>query len=162
MITIHSQSSLRPARLGDLELLFAWRQDREIMKYLTAAPKRPTWTEHWEWWKSRQDRLDWMVVIDDGEVERSVGTVHYNLATGEIGLIIGEKTLWGQNVGYWALKVVLGDIQVRKDVEKHKVWAQIHWENVHSQGLFTRLGFEQVERTDKKLAPGHEEWVLKE
>ena len=54
--------TLRDVTERDLPLLLAWRQDREVMRYLPSAPTRMSWEVEWAWWVGRRNRLDRMVV----------------------------------------------------------------------------------------------------
>ena len=127
---------LVPMKFDDLPLLLAWRQDREVMSYLPSAPVSPTWENHTAWWRGRKDRSDWMVILSslDGS-NRPVGTTHYNWDTGEVGILIGEKVLWGKGVGREALRKTLDWIGAKN------CWAVIHPDNIASQRVFGNNGF---------------------
>ena len=142
---------LRGVELRDLDLLLAWRQDRAIMRYLPSAAELPEWGQHWEWWRTQafkdpRDRHQ-MVVYHWGYTTldstnaygRRVGVVHYDKPTGEVGLIIGEKTLWGQGVGHIALGKLLRIM--RSLPAPTPIWAVVHPENTASRRLFESLNF---------------------
>jgi len=143
--------TLIPAEPEHLELLFAWRQDRELMRFLPTFPEHLTWEEHWEWWINRENRLDWMISMLGQTYEvRYVGTVHYNAITHEIGIIVGEKTMQGQGVARKALRHALGRIP--------HLWciAVIHPDNIASQRVFASVGFK---KTDEDARNGQEKWM---
>ena len=99
---------LRELKKSDLELLLAWAHISEIWEYLPTSRRgeKLTWEKHFQWWTNRQNRIDWMIIYDG----RSVGVVHVcNLDTDypEIGLYIGEVTLWGKGIGKKALELAL-------------------------------------------------------
>jgi len=142
--------SLRAPNGSDLPLLLAWRQDPEIMQYLPSAPKRPTWEDQVKFWKSaislgyfRQMVHLTLPDMVDGHLSRPVGEVHYYRNQGEIGLLIGEKALWGQGVGRIALRKYIEDLQKGEFLPEQELWAMIHPRNLRSQRLFMSLGFEE-------------------
>src|SRR3990172_6795651 len=100
---------LRPVDEGDQPLLLAWRQDREVMRHLPSAPREPTWEMQWKWWSGRKDRDDWMIIVpgDGSAPARPVGTVHYDRAAHELGIIIGEKSTWGKGLATEVLRKVV-------------------------------------------------------
>ena len=141
------QVSLRRLGNRDLELVLAWRNDHEVMRYLPTAQPPLRWEDHFEWFQRYQHlkaHLHWIVVYADGATRpRSVGVVHYNLVTWEIGLLIGEKTLWGQGVGRISLEKALRDLVDPWD-QLDRPWAVVHPENLASRRLFEGLNFVEV------------------
>lgn len=143
---------LRMVLSTDLPLLLAWRSDREIMQYLPSAKIRPTWDEQMVWWNTRLSTVQyWMAEIETFlkgrtipqriRAWRPVGDVHYDGATGEIGLIVGEKSLWRLGVGEAMLRLALDAIDDTPSQTRRNIWALIHSKNVASQRLFSGMGF---------------------
>ena len=131
--------SLRLLESSDLELLLAWAHVKRIWEYLPTSRKGEylTWEDHYKWWVSRENREDWMIRVDG----RSVGTIIIHLKSGEIGIYIGEVSLWGKGVGYKSLKLgVARMIALGFEV----IWAAIHPENIASVKLFTGMMFKKV------------------
>jgi len=131
--------SLRKVKSSDLELLLAWAHVKMIWEYLPTSREGEylTWENHYEWWVSRENREDWMIMVDG----RSVGTIIIHLKSSEIGIYIGEVTLWGKRVGSKALK--LGILRMMA-LGFEMIWAAIHPENIASVKLFTGLGFKKA------------------
>jgi RimJ/RimL family protein N-acetyltransferase len=77
------------------------------------------------------------------DFSRIIGTTHFNMATGEVGLLIGEKGLWGAGLSKAALSLTLRKVfrSTYKLLTPPGVWAVIHPENVASAHLFESLGF---------------------
>lgn len=149
---------LRELNETDLPLLLAWAYIKEIWTYLPTSRQNEnlTWEQHFKWWLERKNRRDWMIQVeDDTPGPRSVGVVHvdYHRRPPEVGLYIGEISLWGHGVGGSTLKKVIG----RVIEENYRVIsAVIHPKNRRSIRLFTSLGFE-------KAGPGREgqdEYIL--
>ena len=137
---------LRPLMAEDLPLLLAWRQDSEVMRHMPSAPEAPAWEDQVATWKdSRGVAGTWryMVLVegDQGDPlqERPVGTTHLHM-DGEVGVIIGEKQLWGQGVASAALRETLLVREVFGQ-DRGRPWAVIHPDNKRSRRLFEGLGF---------------------
>jgi len=136
--------SLRKVRSWDLPLMLAWANNSKIWEYLPTSRKGEnlTWEDHYSWWRSRTgDRQDWMIMVRwEGFSYRPVGVVHVTELQSEVpevGLYIGETTLWGQGIGKEALRLLLSGFRNSRP----KVRAVIHPHNKRSVALFTGLGF---------------------
>ena len=145
------QVYLRKVEEADLELLLAWAHIPEIWKYLptTRQKEKLLWWDHWRWWKHREDRIEYMITVNDGLTgRRRVGVVHYVIVDPfpEVGLYIGETTLWGEQVGKDALMMLLEKLAPPMYL---KVRAVIHPKNKRSIRLFTGLGFHKIEKGRK-------------
>ena len=145
--------TLRDVTERDLPLLLAWRQDREVMRYLPSAPTRMSWEVEWAWWVGRRNRLDRMVVGEYWRTSapdyypdppgrtatRPIGVVHYDRETGEVGILMGERSLWGLGLGKQALGMLLEEL-----VGEPRIWALVHPANEASLALFQHAGFKLV------------------
>ena len=136
--------TLRSLGSSDLPLMLAWAWIPQIWEYMPTSRKGENlkWEDHWTWFRKGAyfgNRLDWMITVQ----ERGVGVIHATLDTEypEIGLYIGEVSLWGQGVGKRALEIVMGKLSTFG----HKTTqAVIHPRNKRSIKLFTSLGFKEV------------------
>ncbi len=135
--------TLRRARRSDLPLLFAWRQNAEVVRWLPSFTP-VTWEQHVAWWRARHNRTDYMVLLWSGNQARPVGTVHaLDLDhTPEVGIVLGDTSAWGKGVGKLALALLLLRPEVRRCNEW--VYALIHPDNVASQHVFVANGFRKV------------------
>jgi len=140
------RATLRKAKEADLELMLAWAQVPQYWQYLPSSRKgeRLVWESHYSWWKSREDRVDWIIIYDDKQTRpRAVGVVHVaNLDTvhPEVGLYIADEDIWGRSIGRGALELVLDKSKKVYD----RLWAVIHPDNKRSIRLFTGLGFKEI------------------
>ncbi|GGK14450.1 N-acetyltransferase [Deinococcus malanensis] len=88
---------------------------------------------------TQADFRRWGVTLD----ARLVGYVDLaNLSTlsGELGVAIGERSLWGQGVARRACELLL---QEAWELGLHTVTAEVHRPNMRSHALMRRLGFQQ-------------------
>ena len=137
---------LREAREGDLELMLAWARVPQYWQYLPTSRKgeRLGWENHYSWWKSRENRVDWMIIYNDRQTRpRAVGVVHIaDLDTihPEVGLYVADEDIWGRDIGREALELVLDKSRKVYD----RLWAVIHPNNKRSVCLFIGLGFREI------------------
>jgi len=139
--------SLREAEERDLELLFAWNSHPQVTRFFPSRPPVLTWEMHYAWWQTRRHRMDWVVLYDDGRTRpRAVGVVHIrdlNTPGPEIGLYIGDVTIWGRGIGKRALELAM---EWAWGHGVRRLQAVIHPRNRRSHPLFLSLGFVRIGR----------------
>lgn len=128
---------LRPVFKDDWPLLFAWRQDREVMALLPSAPKHPTWEVHQAFWDALPGSAQYYMVIHE---RRPIGVVHMR-DDHEVGIIIGEKDLWGRGYGGEAVRQLLQRLSSYGPNQGMRVHALVHPDNAASIRLFEENGF---------------------
>ena len=124
------------------------------MQYLPTPPERPTWEEHEEWFLKEMPKAHVYAVV--AYKERPVGTFHCN-QDGEIGIIIGEKSLWGRGIASDVLEAALVGLKALPATQDLKLYAVIHPENIASQHVFASNVFV---KSGREARNGQEEWVL--
>ena len=139
--------NLREITYEDLSIMLAWAWIPEIWKYMPTSREgeRLLWEEHLKWFRSRKNRIDWLVILNnlDGPIssKRPVGEIHVcddESGIPEIGMYLGEVGIWGKGVGGLALGLAIDQLVI---LNYGKVRAQIHPENVISKALFMKKGF---------------------
>ena len=127
--------SIREAKEEDLELMMAWRSTPAVYCGFIKQRRPLTWEEHYNWWKKRKYRKDWIICLDG----RSIGVVALSelCYVPSINIYIGETTVWGQGLGRQALALALSET-------KGKVRAYILNENKGSQRMFESIGFRKA------------------
>jgi ribosomal-protein-alanine N-acetyltransferase len=140
---ILSRDSLRltPVTEDDYELLMAWRSHPDVYKHFSQQSGPLVWEEHYRFWNSRQDRIDWIINYNDGIRDRKVGSINVaslSSESPEIGIFIGEVTLMGKGIGKAALGLVLEWLE-REGYDR--ACAHISKQNTTSQRLFSSHGF---------------------
>jgi len=134
---------LRPATIHDLELLMAWRSHPEVYRHFSVQNRPLHWDEHYKFWTTRKNRLDWIIYYTDDTGTRKVGSVnitHLSDEVPEIGVFIGEVTLMGRGIGKQSVKMALNWLRSNG---YSRVLAHISKANNRSQRLFASLGFIQ-------------------
>ena len=103
---------LRNATKDDMVLVLSWRNNPLIWEgtYTQRAPI--SWEEHRAWWESRQDHHA-LIIVYEG---RDVGILNISPLqywSPEIGIIIGEVSLWNKGIGTEAFALGCEWLRVR-------------------------------------------------
>ncbi|MFO7742417.1 MAG: GNAT family N-acetyltransferase [Anaerolineae bacterium] len=101
MILRAERVTLRPMREKDAKLIVEWRNDPAIRKWLF-SDRTLTVESHLEWFRRpKPDRLDYVICLR--EARRPIGTVSFTRiepqeATAEVGILLGDRTQWGEGL----------------------------------------------------------------
>lgn len=152
-LVMPSRVRLREAIDDDLELLMAWRSNPLVFRHFFRQSEPLKWEEHLRWWQSRRCRKDWIIALEDDGRERFVGSVNaarLDSDSPEVGVFVGEVTLWGRGVGRKAVALA---VEYLREWGYKKAWALIAEGNVASFKLFEAVGF-------RRIGEGHKgEWI---
>jgi len=100
---------LRDANDSDLPLLLAWRNNPLIWEGTYTQRDPLLWEDHVTWWKKKLSNHRSFMVLFVNETEiRPVGVLHISPLdywSPEIGIIIGEVSLWDTGVGTEAFRL---------------------------------------------------------
>jgi RimJ/RimL family protein N-acetyltransferase len=138
---------LRAAEREDVPRFHAWLNDNEVNQYLSltlpfslAAEER--WFENME----RQPAAEHVLVIEirEGDGWKPIGNislmdVNSINRTAEVGLFIGEKSLWSQGYGSEALALMLK--HAFETVNLHRVWLRVFEHNPRGIRAYEKVGF---------------------
>jgi len=98
---------LREAVKGDLTLILSWRNNPDVYQGFYCQKSPITWDEHCNWWASRYNWKEFIVVLYEDYIMRPIGVVTLGQLdhwSPEIGYYIGETSLWGKGYGREAVK----------------------------------------------------------
>ena len=147
---------MRPMRVRDIDLLWAWRHIPEVITYLPSTPRPLAWEHHEEWFLQAMmgqgtNRLDRIAVLGDVDTGRIVAHVHAaDLQSGkgvpEIGVVVGAVDLWHKGIGTHAVRYL---IALLKERQYPACVALIHPANHTSRLMFERLGFVDTGETGR-------------
>ena len=154
---------LRPLTLADASPAYVgWLNDPEVNKYLESRHVRHTLEGTADFVRSRiEDPNALFLGVFLNEGDRHVGNVKLEPIDrrnhrAEIGILLGEKSLWGQNYASEALGLV---VRIGFDrLGLHKLTAGCYGNNVASMRAFLKAGFE-VEGTRVSHYRFAGEWV---
>jgi RimJ/RimL family protein N-acetyltransferase len=150
---IHGElTTLRAIERPDLDALWRWYNDAEVMYY---------WAEPYKT-MSREDldarygaglsastgRMHWLLITtrDEHGQGEPIGRIGYvdldrrNRHT-EIALAIGERDYWGRGYGSDALIAYLG--YLFHELNLHKVWLRVEAFNTRAQRAYEKCGFQR-------------------
>lgn len=132
---------LRPSEERDWPLTLAWRSHPLVYAGSYSQTKPLTWEEHTNWIKSRNKDWRHLIIIYD---DRPVGILNITQLDHwepEIGIYIGEVSLWGKGIGKEAVRLGLEYI---KSLGKESCHTTILKSNKRALGLAKSLGFKKV------------------
>ena len=141
---------LRRATEADLPLKLAWRNNPLISQGFYSQSKNGnliSWEEHTNWWKSRNNWQDMVVMLVEDYTERPIGFVSIGQTdhwSPEVGFFVGEISLWGTGIGKEAVRQAIEF--VREYAKSHAHITHLHTtvkkDNERSIRLLKSLGFE--------------------
>ena len=135
---------LREVTDNDMELILAWRSSPLVYQSLYSQRGPLTWEEHYKWWKSRYNWKRWIIQVNDNETTRDVGCVNFGQLDSwkpQVGIFIGEVTLWGKGIAKEALTLALEWLREQSYI---RIWTTILKDNFRSIKLFEGLGFKKI------------------
>lgn len=137
---------LRNAELRDAKLLFEWRNEEECRRNSFHSTEIP-FEEHQEWFRKKlQSKNSWIFIY---EIEgRPVGQARLDCQ--DEGWVISysiDKNYRMRGYGTDILKLV--EQWLKEKEKKYKLYAYVKEENIASQKIFEKLGYE------KKRYPDH-------
>jgi RimJ/RimL family protein N-acetyltransferase len=125
-----------------------WMQDEEITQYLESRWKSETEESIREYIQSANSShnnfLFGIFLKDGGEHigNIKIGSVNWIHRFGELGLILGNKKVWGK--GYATEAVKLATEYAFKELNLHKLIAGMYSTNVGSYKAFLKAGYREV------------------
>lgn len=135
---------LRDLMMNDLELVMAWRSHPDIYSCFHTQQEPLRWEEHYQWWTTRVNWKRWIIQVNDSSWTRDVGWLGISGLDSwypDVGILIGETTLWGRGVGKKALLMAIA--WLRKEGYQ-RARASILENNERSQRLFQSVGFKRI------------------
>lgn len=140
------------ATTDDLPLMMAWRSNPLIYAGFYSQKAPLTWDEHINWFQSRNKDWRTFIIIYEG---RKVGVVNLGQLdhwSSELGIFVGEVSLWGKGIGKQAVQLGLNYL---KGIGKEYCHTTILDNNKRSIRMFENLGFEFM----AKAREGESYWV---
>lgn len=138
--------TLRPLEMDDIETLYTWECDIELAIWSGWTPvvSLTAFRQKYEQRIANPERDLTMLAIQFED--RIVGFVQLAaIDTYEkralVGLVIGEKKLWGQGIGSTALRLLLDYAFTVRGLER--IAAEVYGFNQRSMRLMERVGFQK-------------------
>lgn len=110
--------------MDDAELFAEWLNDSEVVKYSEQRHKKHTQQSQLDYWLSSATAAPNCVytIYQDPEVGNPIGSVavridqHNDIA--DVGIMIGDKSVWGQGYGFEAWECVCNYLVVEKKIRR--------------------------------------------
>jgi UDP-2,4-diacetamido-2,4,6-trideoxy-beta-L-altropyranose hydrolase len=141
---------IRQATDDDLKMIMDWRSNPAIYRYFYHQNKPLVWEEHLNWWRERNNRIDWIIMLDKSGGAVPIGSVNctnLNTMSPEVGVFVGETDQWGKSIGKESVEIVLEWLALRG---YEAAQARIIVENERSRRLFEALGFVLTDSSQKE------------
>ncbi len=142
---------LRPLERGDLARCVAWFNDRDVT-YFLGRDGPLTLDEEGRWfanYKAKTDELIFAITIDGHHIGNvGLHVIDRTNRRADLGILIGEKSLWSRGFGTDTLRAVLR--YAFDELRLNKVSLDVIHYNDRAIRLYERLGFvrEGVKRED--------------
>lgn len=138
---------LRAVERDDLPRFVAWLNDPEVRRGLALSlPMSLAEEERWFEETLKQEPAARPLAIDaqEGDAWRHIGSCGFhNLdwrnRKAELGILIGEKSLWGRGYGQAAMRALLR--HGFETLNLHRVYLRVYEYNERGLRLYRRLGF---------------------
>lgn len=138
--------TLRPVEERDLQLLYSWMQDPELLRSINRTEKT-IWSSHIEWYKRMlQDESQIVFSIEEKQGGTLIGQcglrrIDYKSQKAELWIFIGEHEVRGQGFGCDAVKKLLRYAFEEKRL--NRVYLYVVDFNEGAKLFYEKLGFRQ-------------------
>ena len=136
--------TLRKPEPGDVEALFAQKNDREIAAMLCGFSKGYTRAELARWVEAHAaapNEALYMIVGKDERVLGHVGLyqIDHRVRSAELAIMLGDRSAWGKGIGEactrWALAFGFDELNL------HRIYLEVLESNERATQLYEKLGF---------------------
>jgi ribosomal-protein-alanine N-acetyltransferase len=138
---------LRRPEPKDVEQLYIYRNDEEVIKYLGGFSTGYAIQDLKEWIESHRKRTDEIIwIIADKEQDRCLGHVglykiDHRVRTAEFAILLGDKTSWGKGIGKQVSSAIIA--YGFRQLHLHRIQLEVLATNPRAKHLYDTLGFKQ-------------------
>lgn len=147
---------IRPLMMDDYEIVLNWSKDDDFCSANGWKKKRGA-EELYQWWhncvKNTSEDFIRMGIEYDGQLVGYVDLACIRDNTAELGIAIGESTLWGKGIGFNAAQCMM-DYALNLGITS--LDAETHETNHRSRRMLEKLGFEEISRIGTEEYMGRE------
>lgn len=144
---------LRPLEKSDAPLLASWMNDHEVTQYLLRyLPVSITEEEEWIAGLCKNDTTSivWGIGIDSSLVGVvGLHRIDHRVGTSVLGILLGDKTRWGQ--GYGAEAILLVVRYAFDMLNLQKVSLKVHATNKRARACYAKCGFREEGRLKRDV-----------
>jgi len=153
--------TLRPLHIDDYEAVLNWSKDE---KFCIA--------NEWETNRNEEELYRWWVHCVDNKAEDFIRLgIEFNEkligyadlaniegSTAEIGIAIGDSSLWGKGIGYYSTLSLMNYAASKLGITDFI--AETHETNIRSQKMLQKLGFKESSRIGTEKYMGEESQLI--
>ena len=123
MILMTRNLIMRPHKIEEAHIFAEWLNDPEVVKFSEQRHKKHTVLSQRDYWMSKATtEPDIYYVIDYATNNRPIGsisaTIDLNNQIANVGIIIGDKSVWGNGYGYEAWECFCNYLFIEKKIRK--------------------------------------------
>lgn len=138
--------TLRPLEMDDIEILYTWERDIELAIWSGWTPLVSSVAFRQKYERritNPEGDLTMLGVQFEGRIVGFVQLAEINTyeKRASIGVVIGEKNLWGKGIGRTALRLLLDYAFTVRGLER--ISAEVYGFNQRSMRLMERVGFQK-------------------
>lgn len=152
---------LRPANLpfslDEKEARYRWSQDEELQYWSGSIPSARSFDEFRRTlaerdWPSDGRRRSYAILYQSDQLIGMVScySIDWKLRTGELGVYIGERGLWGQGLGTDAVITLL--VHLFSDLGLRRIFLNTYATNVRALRSYSKAGFRRI-ATRRRFRP---------
>ncbi len=138
--------TLRPLEFDDIDILYSWETDIELAIWSGWTPQlsRAAFRHKYEQRITEPEKDLVMLGIEyEGQLVGYVqlALIDYDERRAAVGILVGEKNLWGHGIGKTALRILLDYAFTVSNLER--VYTEVYGFNQRSLQLMERVGFQK-------------------
>jgi RimJ/RimL family protein N-acetyltransferase len=137
--------TLRPPRKEELTTYQRWFEDVEVMRFMPGIGPLSDLQEE-EWFKRVGEDpkgVTWAIEVDGRVVGMTgIGGIDHRHGTGESGITIGDKSMWGKGVASEAM--ALRTHFAFRELNLHKVRSRAFMDNEASKRALQKAGYREA------------------
>ena len=148
--------TLRPIEMYDFQNVLKWSQDGVFCESNGWDLNR-TPDELYNWWKKCVENSSTEFIRIGIELNNALigygDLACINGSEAEVGIAIGERSLWGKGFGH---KATVKLIDYGKSIGIRNFLAETHESNIRARSMLERIGFEEIGRHGNEVYLGVE------
>lgn len=138
---------LRPLRIEDAQVSYRWRNDPAIWTYTGSRPSHEITYEIEEKWLigtfDKKDQMRFAIcILETDTYIGNIQLINISNGTADLHLFIGEKSFWGQNIGFESILQLLRIGFLKQQLLE--IHLTVHAKHQAAIALYTKAGFEQT------------------
>ncbi|MFS0688520.1 GNAT family N-acetyltransferase [Sporosarcina sp. 179-K 8C2 HS] len=153
--------TLRPLRIKDFEIVLNWSKD-DLFCSANEWELNRNDDELYEWWircvNNKAEDFIRLGIELKGKLIGYADLANIEGHTAEIGIAIGDSSLWGKGIGYHSTLCLMNYASTKLGITVYT--AETHETNTRSRKMLQNLGFEETSRHGREDYMGEESQLI--